>query len=51
MLVLTDFEYKTINDTQGLSIECPIYAEHGLTDPVLIPLTVLGGIAGKDRSH
>ncbi|MBN4053241.1 hypothetical protein JYT92_00675, partial [bacterium AH-315-L15] len=29
ILVLTDFEYATINDTPDRAIQYPIYAEHG----------------------
>jgi hypothetical protein len=46
ILVLTDFEYVASNDLAGRSARCPVYREHGLVNPVLIPVIVLGGIAG-----
>jgi hypothetical protein len=46
ILVLTDFEYAVSNDLSGRSVRCPVYREHGLVNPVLIPVIVVGGIAG-----
>jgi hypothetical protein len=46
VLVLTDFEYTLSNDVAGRSVECPLYRDHGIVNPVLIPVIVLGGTAG-----
>lgn len=46
VLILTDFEYTLVNDVAGRSVECPLYRDHGLFNPVLIPVIVLGGTAG-----
>lgn len=46
VLVLTDFEYRLNIDVAGRSVACPLYRDHGIANPVLIPVIVLGGTAG-----
>jgi hypothetical protein len=46
VLILMDFEYRLNIDVAGRSVECPLYRDHGLVNPVLIPVIVLGGTAG-----